>query len=159
LGVEAFFVISGFVIPYSLCLRSYRLSDSVDFFVRRLKRLEPPYLACIVFVVALQFLSSITPGFLGKPFAIGLPQLLAHFAYLNAILEYGWLNPVFWTLAIEFQFYIFMAFAFPLLNHSNPKISAAAIVCTASLGMLGLGKSSLLIHWLPLFAIGVASCQ
>lgn len=51
LGVEAFFVISGFVVPYSLHIRSrtsYRPSDAFDFIGRRLRRLEPPYLACIL---------------------------------------------------------------------------------------------------------------
>lgn len=159
LGVEAFFVISGFVIPYSLFLRSYGLSDAMDFFIRRLKRLEPPYLACILLVVTLQLLSSVTPGFRGKPFVFDVPQLLAHFGYLNAVLNYGWLNPVFWTLAIEFQFYIFIAITYPLLSHTNKGISTTAVVIMATLGLLGSGRSSLLLQWLPLFSIGVAACQ
>ena len=35
LGVEIFFVISGFVIPYSLSLRGYRLRDAPEFLIKR----------------------------------------------------------------------------------------------------------------------------
>ena len=159
LGVEAFFVISGFVIPYSLHLRSYKLRDSGRFFIRRLKRLEPPYFACIVLVILLHQLSIQVPGFRGGPLDLSWPKLTAHVAYLNAILDYGWLNPVFWTLAIEFQYYIFVALAFPLLAHTNTYIRYSSTLAIALLGFAGLGNSALLPHWLPLFAIGMVAYQ
>src|SRR5438876_135397 len=62
-GVEAFFVISGFVIPYSMYCGGYRPRlDFLRFFAKRLVRLEPPYLASIVFVLALSYLSALRPG-------------------------------------------------------------------------------------------------
>ena len=159
LGVEAFFVISGFVIPYSLHLRSYRLADSPSFFARRLKRLEPPYFACIIVVIILHQLSAWAPGFRGNALNLTWQQLLAHLGYLNAILEYGWLNPVFWTLAIEFQYYIFIALVFPVLVHANSVIRHLAVLAVALLGLTGLGNFALLPFWLPLFAIGMATFQ
>jgi len=85
----------------------------VDFFARRLKRLEPPYLACIVLAVLLNgashWVGNSASTRITIPFAW---QLLAHIGYANALLGYEWLNPVFWTLAIEFQFYLFVAAAF-----------------------------------------------
>ena len=159
LGVEAFFVISGFVIPYSLHLRSYRLRDAGGFFVRRLKRLEPPYLACILLVIALNYASSLAPGFRGEAFKLNWPQLLAHIGYLNAVLGYAWLNPVFWTLAIEFQYYVFMALAFPLIAHRRPIIRTACVLAIALLGFAGFDNTALLPLWLPLFAMGIATFQ
>ena len=41
LGVEAFFVISGFIIPYSLHRSGYTLRDFPNFMLRRIVRLEP----------------------------------------------------------------------------------------------------------------------
>lgn len=159
LGVEAFFVISGFVIPYSLFLRGYCLRDSTSFFTRRIKRLEPPYLGCILLVIILHGLSSLAPGFAGGSLNLTWQRLLAHFGYLNAILDYGWLNPVFWTLAIEFQYYIFMALLFPILVHTNLVIRGVSVLGIALLGFMGYGNPALLPHWLPLFAIGMVTFQ
>jgi len=159
LGVEAFFVISGFVIPYSLHARTYRLRDGGDFFLRRLKRLEPPYFVCIVLVIVLHWLSSMAPGFRGEPIDLSWQRLAAHIGYLIAILDFKWLNPVFWTLAIEFQYYIFMAIVFPLLAHKRAPVRVASVVGIALLGFVGAGNRALLPHWLPLFALGMASYQ
>lgn len=159
LGVEMFFVISGFVIPYALFLRGYRVRDCVSFFIRRLKRLEPPYLACIFLVIILHQLSSMAPGFRGGTLNLTWARLLAHLGYLNAILDYGWLSPVFWTLAIEFQYYLFIALVFPILVHRNPVIRGASPLTISLLALAGSGNHALLLHWLPLFAIGMASFQ
>ena len=53
LGVEAFFVISGFIIPYAMDLRHYRLGrDSFAFIGRRIIRLEPPYVMSVLLILA-----------------------------------------------------------------------------------------------------------
>ncbi|MCX7386126.1 MAG: acyltransferase [Planctomycetales bacterium] len=159
LGVEAFFVISGFVIPFSMYLRSYRMQDSGPFLVRRLKRLEPPYFASIFIIIALPLISMLVPGFRGNSQAFTWPQLAAHVAYLNAILGYSWINPVFWTLAIEFQYYIFAAIAFPLLAHPRNNICRLSAPAIALLGFAGSSNKALLPHWLPLFALGMVGFQ
>ena len=41
-GVDVFFVISGFVIPLSLYGRGYTIQQFPQFMMRRLVRLEPP---------------------------------------------------------------------------------------------------------------------
>jgi peptidoglycan/LPS O-acetylase OafA/YrhL len=160
LGVESFFAISGFVIPYSLYARGeYRLSDAGPFFLRRLKRLEPPYFACIAMVLGLQWLSAQAPGFRGEAFPFSLGRILAHAGYLNAVLDYGWVNPVFWTLAIEAQFYIFVALIYPLLNHRVAAIRWGTIAGMVLAGAAGHGNVALLPHWLPIFALGMTSFQ
>jgi peptidoglycan/LPS O-acetylase OafA/YrhL len=166
LGVEVFFVISGFVIPYSMHVRSYRLRDAGGFLVRRLKRLEPPYLACIVLILLLNGLWNIIPAMSEMSREVTLPQLLAHVGYLIEILkdisprwDYDWLNPVFWTLAIEFQFYIFMAIVFPLLVHERMVVRLASVATIALAGFAAPSNLSLLPHWLPLFALGIVTFQ
>lgn len=157
LGVELFFVVSGFVIPYSLYLRSYRLADAKGFFLRRLKRLEPPYFACIFLVLALNFVSSLVPGYRGESFQLDFQQLLAHVAYLNSILGFGWINPVFWTLAIEFQYYFFIALLFPLINSQHFWVRTVTLLTIAATGFSGFQAKNFLLHWLPLFAMGMAA--
>src|SRR6476659_1629485 len=49
LGVEVFFVVSGFIIPYSLYRGGYRVRLHWRRFVaKRILRLDPPYIAAIV---------------------------------------------------------------------------------------------------------------
>lgn len=159
LGVTAFFVVSGFIIPYSMSRRRYRIDDAPGFLVRRLKRLEPPYLASIGLILALQWLSERTPGYQGTHSAYTTPQLLAHLGYLNAVLGYPWVNMVYWTLAVELQFYIFCALAFPLVSASSATVRIATLLAMSLVGLVGLRNESLLPNWLPLFALGMVTFQ
>lgn len=65
LGVEAFFVVSGFIIPYSIkcSYPGYTLRDYPGFLARRMIRLEPPYIISILMVVGLTFLAAQTRQF------------------------------------------------------------------------------------------------
>ena len=59
LGVSAFFVISGFVIPLSMDKRGYVFPrDAADFAVRRLVRLEPAYLVSVTVAIAVTVLAA-----------------------------------------------------------------------------------------------------
>jgi peptidoglycan/LPS O-acetylase OafA/YrhL len=159
-GVEIFFVITGFVIPYSMFMRSYRLKDSLSFFLRRLKRVEPPYLACIALIIVLNSVSEITPGFRGLSKSYTVLQLLSHVGYLTAICGQTWLTPVFWTLAIEFQFYLLIAFVYPLITHRIPFLRLSTVLLLVLLGFLPIGGAeTLLLKWLPLFAMGMVAFE
>ena len=59
LGVEVFFVISGFILPYSLWRAGYQLSPSNfgRFVWKRVVRLDPPYFGTIALVLLLAYLS------------------------------------------------------------------------------------------------------
>ena len=158
LGVEVFFVISGFVLPYAMWRGRYRLRSYGRFLVKRLLRLEPPYLITLALTIGLLLASSFVPGFRGEEFTVRWPQLLLHFGYLNAFTEYPWYNPVFWTLAIEFQFYLLIALTFPLVVHDHLGVRVAAPLTMATLVFLPT-PPSLVFHFLPLFALGIATVQ
>lgn len=159
LGVPVFFVISGFVLPYSLFARSFDWHHTKSFLIRRLKRIEPPYLACILIVVCLNELAARVPGYAGYPPKLSAESLLAHLAYLNAVLDLGWVNPVFWTLAIEFQFYLAIAVAFPFLASPRARTRLLSLSLFLSLSIFHGGNHSLLPYWAPLFALGIATFQ
>jgi len=104
LGVQLFFVISGFIIPYSLALRNYEIAkDGLGFLGRRIVRIEPAYLLSVVLIVALQVASALTPASNAAMPAPGLLESLAlHVAYLAPWFAVPWLSPVYWSLAIIF---------------------------------------------------------
>jgi peptidoglycan/LPS O-acetylase OafA/YrhL len=56
LGVWMFFAISGFVIPYAMDAMKYPIkSGAWPFFVRRLVRLEPPYIISVFLALSRSF--------------------------------------------------------------------------------------------------------
>ncbi len=107
-GVALFFVISGIVIPLSLLRSDYTFYNWPKFFMKRIIRIEPPYLVALVLSIALillrkQFLNETTKE-------ISVTQIALHLGYLIPFFkEYTWLNEVFWTLAIEFQYYLIIS--------------------------------------------------
>ena len=97
LGVEIFFVISGFVIPYSIwkVYPNYSITSFPTFLARRIVRLEPPYLVSVALVVMLHYLSSSVPWFRGEAPSYDFAQIAFHVFYLVPLTSYGWLQPVY----------------------------------------------------------------
>lgn len=159
LGVEAFFVISGFVIPYSMYRGGYQgISDAGVFMLKRLARLEPPYLVSLLLTIGLLYASSATPGFRGQAPDISLGRVLLHLGYMNVFFARDWLNPVYWTLAVEFQFYLAMIVLFPMLAHAEWRRRFGAIAVMATLA-IAIRDTGLVFAYLGLFALGAGAFQ
>lgn len=150
-GVEIFFVISGFVIPWALSRSDYRLSDFRVFVWKRIVRLDPPYLVSILLILAIGFFFAVRAGI---AYSVSIPRLVAHLAYANVIFDLPWLNPVYWTLAVEFQYYLLIGLAYPWLK----RVSAWRVLATAVIVILvavALPHPRYLFLHLPLFYLGV----
>jgi peptidoglycan/LPS O-acetylase OafA/YrhL len=158
LGVEVFFVISGFVIPYALERSRYGISDCGTFLLKRVVRLDPPYFITIGLILALGYLSAKTPGYQGEGFIFSWPQTLLHVGYLNAFFNYPWLNPVFWSLAIELQYYLLIALIFPLLA-SRRWLFRFSIMLLLAILSIAIPAAQFVFHWLLLFLFGIATFQ
>ncbi|MBI3866576.1 MAG: acyltransferase [Planctomycetia bacterium] len=112
-GVQVFFVISGFVIAYSV--RNARVTPGYlgNYALRRSIRLDPPYWTTIAYVLLLHAVMYLHLGFdspLDVPSKLE-PELswrlvVSHLLYLQGILRYDNLSAGFWTLCIEVQFYL-----------------------------------------------------
>jgi peptidoglycan/LPS O-acetylase OafA/YrhL len=153
LGVHIFFVISGFVIPWSLYRVQYLLRDYPRFLLKRNVRLYPPYLASIaVTILATNF---VTAPVLHLPrLTVTAHDLLAHLAYLNDILHLPWVNVVYWTLAIEFQWYVLVGLMFPLLV-ARRRLARFAGIAGIMVAYFMVGNDRLIFHSLPIFLVGV----
>lgn len=104
-GVTLFFIISGFVLALPFARHFFKSSSPVSlrkYFLRRVTRLEPPYLlSVLLFIILLAIYSR------------GLSaDLLRHAAFTAVYLHglvYGTMTPinsVSWSLEVEIQFYI-----------------------------------------------------
>ena len=137
LGVDIFFVISGFVIPLSLHGRGYRIGQFPAFLARRMVRLEPPYLAIIALAIVLWNLSALRPDFAGTAPTYSLAQIGFHLLYLIPLTDHAWLSPVYWSLAYEFVFYIVVGLTFSMLIAQRSELTGAVVAIVA-----------ILFHWL-----------
>lgn len=107
-GVAIFFVISGFVITQSLLRSDLSFGGIGNFILRRSIRLDPPYWAAIAIAVGFSVLANaVVPGRPTVDYSAG--QFVAHLFYMQDILGYQHINPVFWTLCYEIQFYVVAA--------------------------------------------------
>ena len=124
-GVEIFFVISGFVIPYVLLRADYHWRDAGNFLARRFVRIWPPSAILILLTVA-QYAVINRMG-LGDPSgwtSLEPGRVASNLAYLAPFTGYSWLNGILWTLSVEFQYYLLLALIFPLLLARRWLVSA-----------------------------------
>jgi peptidoglycan/LPS O-acetylase OafA/YrhL len=154
LGVESFFVISGYIIPYAMLRAGYRLAAWPTFLAKRLLRLEPVYLVSILVTLALWWVSSRSPGFTRHPPSAA--QVLLHVGYLPGLFGYEWLDAAYWTLAIELQFYLLMAVSFCWLAHPSARVRFSGFAAACVLPF-AVPSDSLVFHYLGLFALGTAT--
>ncbi len=158
LGVDVFFVISGFVIPLSLYGTDYRIRQFPSFLLRRLVRLEPPYLASIALTILLWHLSTLLPGLLGSPPPYTLAQVGFHLFYLIPLTSYEWLSPPYWSLAYELVFYIAVGLTFSIFIARRAELTAVLIVVVAAVasGLQGrFGLDGLLTARVLEFGVGI----
>lgn len=152
LGVQVFFVISGFVIPWALYHEKYRIKYFFSYLLKRALRIEPPYILSIVLILLLNFLSSKLALYQGGPFHLNINQFLLHTVFLNDYFGFDWLQPVYHTLQIEFEFYILMGLFFPLLI-SNKKTVIYCII--AVLLITSYLRPVALFYFIDLFLVGI----
>lgn len=133
-GVQLFFTISGFVLALPFAKYWLAQGKKVDlkfYFLRRLTRIEPPYLVsvvlCMVILIVIKKQS--------------LHMLLPHFAatvfYVHSLIyaALSTINPVAWSLEIEVQFYLLcpaMVFLFAIRNKRVRRTVLAVTVLALS---------------------------
>lgn len=105
IGVYLFFAISGFILALPFGAQKLLHKPPVSFkkyYLRRLTRLEPPY----ILIMALLFIILVLVKH--EAFSDLLPHFLASMVYLHRFIYGTWtpINPPSWTLEIEVQFYV-----------------------------------------------------
>jgi len=156
LGVNLFFVISGFVIFMTL----ERTRTSLDFVVSRFSRLFPAYWTA----VAVTFVVTAAFGLPGK--VVGVRDAVLNLLMIHGLFHVPHLDGVYWTLEVELLFYAFMLALYRLSLLTRIHLVLVVwlavrwvyFVVDAKLGInlpfivyrLGI------VAYIPFFAIGIA---
>lgn len=154
-GVQLFFVISGFVIPWSMYYSNFKINNLFKFALKRFSRLEPPYLASLLLAIIILWGRDYFLNADNFSSLVSFKRVALHFGYLIPLFkEYHWLNDVYWTLATEFQYYFFIAILFIPLIKSN--LFLRIIIGLSMIAMSFIyGPREFLPYWLPVFYIGI----
>jgi peptidoglycan/LPS O-acetylase OafA/YrhL len=137
LGVQFFFVISGFVIPYALFRSGYTLKGFWTFMGRRFVRIAPPAYIALLPMIVLHYLAVYFTGrgIEGSDYpGLNAASILGNLAFIPEYIGSAYFNFVYWTLTVEFEFYIVIALVFPLIAQGSPNWRIAAVL----LGILAL---------------------
>jgi peptidoglycan/LPS O-acetylase OafA/YrhL len=133
-GVTMFFAISGFVIPFVLLRRNYTYRDFGKFIGKRFIRIDPPSYISMVFNLmqwaAIDlFFHSPTRYFVN----ITPERIFYNLTYLVPFVggQELWINGVFWTLSVEYQYYFVIALILPLLTRNRIWLLSIGVVLCA----------------------------
>ena len=129
LGVYIFFIVSGFVIPYSMFVKKYQINSFWKYIAKRIVRIEPPYVVFVLLLLAWNYWLFHFRG-QGPEYLYGANQFFLNITYLAPFFGVKWIIVIFWTLAVEFQFYILTGLTYNLLFKNAPLryIMMAALV-------------------------------
>lgn len=147
IGVYIFFVISGFILALPFASNYLGNSPKVSlksYFMRRLSRLEPPYL------IALAGITCTLVAFGMYSWQEILPHFAASAFYLHSLIYHSWtyINPPVWTLEIEVQFYILAPFlSFIFFSIQRTEVRRFAIVGSILVIMVIQQYTGLLKQW------------
>lgn len=104
-GVSVFFGISGFILALPFARHYLFNTAAVDlrsYYIRRLTRLEPPYIISLIIFLLVHLI------ILHENFRDIFPNFVASLFYVHNIVFNQWsvINPVAWSLEVEVQFYL-----------------------------------------------------
>jgi len=157
-GVTFFFMISGFLLSLPFAqwyLKSAKPVSLRNYFLRRLTRLEPPY------VIVLLLLFFVQVVVLGKySFNELLPHLLASIPYMHELIfgSFSPVLPVAWSLEVEVQFYIAAPLLCMVYRMKNPVLRRGVLLLVSGVFIAywhNLETKPHLLKFLHFFALGM----
>ncbi len=171
LGVPAFFVISGYCMMASSEKIRTRGDSAISFLYWRFLRIFPPFWSSILIVIAVPFvvalLSSLRSGLYDPPIPRWLSLGLADWAEVLSLTRgfffpgerhqdvYNAVNSVYWTLAIEFQFYLVLFVALKYRRHFDRILVGVSILGLAAALIPSTYNYGIFLPFWPMFLLGL----
>lgn len=146
-GVQVFFVVSGFVIPLSLKKSRYSIDQYGRFLLKRVIRLHPPYLVALALSLIIGYTSY-------RARNLGFPETIESIFLSMFYLHISEINPVFWTLVVEAQYYMLIGITYGLLT-KYPRLSLSiGIPVLLLIGQSPVAEYIRLFAFINFFLIG-----
>ena len=138
LGVDVFFVLSGFVLLVGTASHPERPVELRSYALRRAARIVPAYLLALSVAIVFNPWVSLRPAELPWQSWTGLRSLVAHLLFLHQLLGgstdqtgFGAVGAV-WTLSVEVSFYVLLPFvARPFLRRPVVGIAVGLVAAAA----------------------------
>jgi len=158
--VLLFFIISGFILALPFALQHQEGAERVSlraYFLRRLTRLEPPYLLTLLGLVVLE-IAAASHHIAGR--AGGPTEILRHGAasalYLHNVIFQApsTINPPAWSLEIEVQFYVIVPLLAAVFRIRSALIRRSVVIAGTVISIatgLFVGKAH---PWVSLSIVG-----
>ena len=164
LGVQLFFVISGYCITAAMYATSKKDAGLRLFLQRRVRRIYPPYWCSMVLVVVM---GAATCVLMRKQWTEVFPLNLSDWGLNVVLLQMPFGAPdaseVYWSLSIEIQFYLLMALCLLKIEWTESFLILITIVSMLLLGFPIYSKvgaisvaGTIFTYW-PEFACGIAA--
>ena len=154
-GVFLFFPVSG----YCICAAMHRAENASPgrFLRRRWKRIYPPYLASVIVSVAVAVMALPFNRGSADDLVLTVPAWLSILTLTQVFTPYaGRINPVYWSLCYEEQFYLVMALA---LWMKAPRHRAALLTAVTAITVVcetfGWSVRGLFLDYWLAFAFGI----
>jgi peptidoglycan/LPS O-acetylase OafA/YrhL len=170
-GVPMFFVISGFVITYSAESSLKARRSPFHFLKNRLRRIYPTFWCSVLVCLCLPYLMALVSMLKTGEYQIPLNPIAVydfsewfHFLLLTKIFfaegvnlhsQFKALNPVYWTIAIEIQFYLVVFVGLFFKQYYRWFITIIALIAlTNSYWAYGFNFGFFIHFWLS-FCVGI----
>jgi peptidoglycan/LPS O-acetylase OafA/YrhL len=161
LGVQLFFMVSGFVIALTL----ERCRSPGEFAVKRFARLWPTML--LASSITFAYLSTVSAPF-GADALNFAPSLSfidpAIFNWVSGSTRFSWMDGAYWSLGVEVKFYILVSAVYFMARDFKPAMVTVAVlisVVSGAVSILGIDplrlamQSVFISGHLPWFVIGI----
>ncbi len=158
-GIPLFFIISGFIIPYAMYIAGYTFKNAGRFFLKRMTRMLPPAWASILVIFAIYFgaiaLNGSPINGMSWP-GTSLKAILGNILFSFDLFGVEKYIEVYWTLEVEFQFYIIIAFLLPvILKYSSNLLVLSLILIAVNATFLVHNDRILFFRFNSYFIMGI----
>ena len=135
---------------------NYKLNYFPKFILKRFTRIELPYIAVVILGIIYLLVRNYVPLANNVDITPSIRDVFLHIGYLVPFFEDAkWINPVFWTLSVEFQYYLMLAIAFPLALSSKQYLRIAFYILILLFPFVINTGQSFLPYWGAYFSVGI----